>query len=204
MADARSCGTGSPRIVSAVHSGMPSSGKVISVYGDLVEALAILARPEEGKLIGIDGPPGVGKSVLAKALARDLAIERISLDSYLTREGLGYLEKLDFHQLGSDLLERRPVPKSRVLDGVLLLEVLERLELSPDILVYLRLISRSGAVRDIGLLDPTITEEELIQKTERMPGGESAAAALDRDIARYHKRCRPHERADFLFDRREE
>src|ERR1051325_4286141 len=96
-------------------------------------ALGAVGSKSAGR-IGIDGNNGSGKSTLARSLADALACRLFSLDDYLDRNKGGFLAFIDYQRLRADVDEH----KEYVIEGVCLLEVLQRAGLSIDALVYVK------------------------------------------------------------------
>jgi hypothetical protein len=100
--------------------------------GQSVAEVAGRIRGSDTSLIALDGLPGAGKSTLAARLSALLSIRTVHLDDYLAQESVGFTDYLRYEELQRALL-RRPV----IVEGVCMLDVLDRLELRPDPLVYL-------------------------------------------------------------------
>lgn len=112
--------------------------------GRSIGEIADQVRRTDASLIALDGLPGSGKSTLAASLSARLAIRAVHLDDYLVHGCVGFTDYLRYEDLRRALL-----PRPVIVEGVCMLDVLDRLELRPDQLVYLqapfaaRLLDRS-------------------------------------------------------------
>jgi len=134
-------------------------------------ASLIAALPDA--LVAIDGFQGAGKSALATEIAATLGMRCVHLDDFLLSGRAGFVEFLKYPEL-SNALANRPV----LVEGVCLLEVLERLALRPDMLVY---------------VDSAIPEKNTAR-------GRGQVAC---EIMSYHKRFQPISVADVIYGGRE-
>jgi hypothetical protein len=101
-----------------------------------MEANSITALSKEvslGKfsIIAIDGHLGVGKTTIAKLLSNQLGFECIHLDNFLSQGKGLFVKNLDFLSLKL-VLRKRPV----LIEGICMLEVLEKLDVSADLVIY--------------------------------------------------------------------
>lgn len=101
--------------------------------GTSIAEIAKQIRRTHASVIAIDGFPGVGKSTLAASLSALLTIRAVHLDDYLAHESLGFTDHLRYDALQC-ALEHRPV----IVEGVCMLDVLDRLDLRPDQFIYLQ------------------------------------------------------------------
>ena len=98
-----------------------------------IAEIANRIRQSNASLIAIDGLPGAGKTTFAARLSALLTVRTVHLDDYLRRNCIGFTDYLRYNDLQRALLER-PV----IVEGVCMLEVLDRLALRPDQFVYLQ------------------------------------------------------------------
>lgn len=136
-----------------------------------IKSVAQLARtlkqmPEW--LLAIDGFHGAGKTALACDLATQLAVDVVHLDEYLRRNQGGYVDFLQYQEL-ADALRRRPL----IVEGVCILAVLRRLDIAPDILIYVTSRKRRA------------------EKTSH----------LAREVLEYHRLFEPSRVADVIYCR---
>lgn len=165
----------SPAMTRKLHSDEQSYSDVFETNGSGVRSIGELAEricSSGASLIALDGCPGAGKSTLAARLSARLTIRTVRLDDYLVPEPTGFLDFLAYEELQRALL-RRPV----IVEGVCMLDVLDRLDLRPDQLVYLR---------------APLAERHL-----------DRSHPLVREVRAYADRRRPMERADLFLTRAE-
>jgi hypothetical protein len=140
--------------------------------GQSIVEIAERIRWTDASLIALDGWPGSGKSTLAAGLSALWTIRAVHLDDYLVHGSVGFTDHLRYEDLRRALLQR-PV----LVEGVCMLDVLERLELRPDQLVYLQ---------------APIAEQHL-----------DRSHPLVREVRAYTDRAHPVERANLVLARSE-
>jgi hypothetical protein len=87
-------------------------------------------------LIAIDGPDGVGKSSLASWLAWQLEMPSLHLDVYLVRDSKPQQWRTD--DLERAIRSRLDLVRPVIIEGVLLLDVLEQIGRSPEFSIYIQ------------------------------------------------------------------
>lgn len=110
------------------------SMEILSKHRNLLKHLMEIVLPWRKLTIGIDGADGTGKSPLARFLSWQLGMPTIETDMFV-KKGKGYP-----HLRYSDLMrlidarhsKNRPV----IIEGIFLLQTLERINIAPDILIY--------------------------------------------------------------------
>jgi len=149
--------------------------------------MTTLASALEGaRFVAIDGWLGCGKTRAASELAPLLGASAVDLDCFLNRDA-GFMHGLRFEQLAAAV---EASPRPIVLSGVCIWDVLDRLGLSADIVVY---VKRMGGHlwRDEGeILGGDLEVYEL---------GGCPAEPLYYEVRDYHLAREPHENAHFLF-----
>lgn len=100
---------------------------------DVNEVLKYLGN-NKCRYVGIDGIDGVGKTSLAKELEK-IGYFRISLDDYLKKKSGGYYQFIDYKKLNDAVTKNKD--KSIVIEGVLLLKILRRIDFNLDYFVYI-------------------------------------------------------------------
>lgn len=174
--------------------------------------MAVL-RAAQPRLVGIDGMDGSGKSSLASLLSKQLGWLHINLDDYLEKNMGRYVECVHYDEVRNIL---KKAEESIIIEGVCLLAVLERLERSLDLLIYVKRVAHYGRWYDEE--DCAVSEDidefvkrkkEELQKFAEMeshiegkePPGEVTFPGLAEEIIRYHYKHRPQERADIIYNR---
>ena len=121
-------------------------------------------------LIAIDGRDHAGKSSLARFLSWQIGMPTIETDMLLIPEQGRKYRLNDLRNLiDSRFRLNRPV----IVEGIFLLELLAKLKLEFDYLVYVKNQDFEGSCN------------------------------LQREFAKYEASCKPHERANFIFSRKE-
>lgn len=160
----------------------------------LADAIQERIRGQRQPLIGVDGAYGSGKSTLAKALAEALGGRVFELDQYTQQDGQPYRQQLRYTEMERDLRAARAPGRPIVVDGICLLDVLDRIKATADVLVYVKRIDNAGIWNDEDTCDPAWID--LTGGMLNMPGSE-----LAREVASYHVERDPLRTTDFLFVR---
>ena len=86
-------------------------------------------------VIGVDGPPGAGKSTLARYLAWQLGMPAIETDTFLQLPSGSYALRTD--DLNRAIRSRLDLERPVIVEGIRLLDTLAKVNLTPDFLVYI-------------------------------------------------------------------
>ena len=164
-------------------------------------ALVDRIRTYDYKVIGLDGTNGARKTTIASALAIDLNLPLISLDDYLRKNKGSFIEHIKYEELSKDTHAEQRF----IIEGVCLLEVLEKVEVLPDILVYVKRyqLGMWADERELCVSEEEL-EEFLRQERDlaaRLSGtqAEDNGPSLFDDIVRYHSKYRPQDHAHMIF-----
>lgn len=167
---------------------------------DTPAEVAATMRELGAKRIGIDGTDGAGKSHLARAVAEDLAIPHLNLDDFVQKEQGGFVQFIKYDELRAKATE-----PAFVVEGVCLLEVLARAEITIDALVYVKRyhLGYWSDERELDLDEPL---EEFLNKERALLARISGQPAEDNfglgeEIIRYHYQHRPHAKAAVVYRR---
>lgn len=159
--------------------------------------------------IAIDGIHGAGKTTVARALHQSLGGTLLSLDDFIHQNQGSFLPHLKVGALGDALTAAsRPV----ILEGICMLAAIERLGVTPDLLIYVKRIDRYGDWEDEETGDPIAPAEEIIQREAArvIPfrvalgdppprEGESGLSSLREEVIRYHCDFHPARRAQIAY-----
>jgi hypothetical protein len=159
--------------------------------------------------IAIDGIHGAGKTTLALALRQALGGTLLSLDDFIHKNQGSFLPHLKVGELGEALTAaRRPV----VLEGICMLDALERLGVVPDLLIYVKRIDRYGEWEEKDTGDPTESAETIIRREaararpfldaigEPPPADRNSGLdSLREEVIRYHCDFHPARRAEIVY-----
>ncbi|MET4297063.1 hypothetical protein ABIB06_007650 [Bradyrhizobium sp. LB8.2] len=167
-------------------------------------------RPNGGCLcIGIDGMDGVGKSTLAREMAKRLGGGVISLDDHLVKKQNGYI----LHIRCSDLKAAISASCSPILiEGVCLLAVARRCGFDVNVLVHVRRLRNNSGIwhneelcmaeKFAGELKQREREFRKAFSTPKKPDDSGAEddLGLIGEFIDYHAHWKPVQRADLVFD----
>jgi pantothenate kinase-related protein Tda10 len=167
--------------------------KEVREFGQLVERVRGHLESDRA-IIGVDGAYGSGKSTLARKLAEALEGAVLEIDQYTLRNGQPYRQQLRYEELGRGLEALRSKGKPVVVEGICLLDVLERIGARPGTVVYVKKLDESGIWHDQDTCDPDWID--LDSASLQLPG-----AAVAREVAAYHKDRDPLASADIVFIR---
>ena len=159
--------------------------------------------------IGIDGVDGAGKSTLAEKIGAAMHIKRIGLDEYLDQKRGGFLKHLNYPDIAAAVQ-----CNAFVIEGVCLLEVLERLHCTVDLLIYVQRTHYGVWIHrdtcDIeGDVEKVIERKREILRTfviqdamkQNKPELDESVdlSELNEELIRYHARHKPHLKAQVLY-----
>ncbi len=169
---------------------------------DDISKLAAFIRNKNYCRIGIDGTNDAGKSTMAEKLSKILGLMHLNLDNFLIKESGGYLGYLKYDEIKQQASET----KHFVIEGVCLLNVLEKIDTSIDCLIYVKRMRHNlwADERECEIteeIEDFISNEKklmgLFQQTEDVPD----SLGLAEEIIRYHYKFKPHKKADLFYMR---
>jgi len=186
---------------------------------ELAHYIAGSVSARTAEIIAIDGMNGSGKTTVAQELSRRLSFPHVNLDDFLVRNEGAFLPNVKYGELAAHIqgLQARNTPA--IVEGVCLLDVLARLNLKAEPLIYVKRIGASGTWHDQDICE-IATEQELNEWVEQdtenartmlRQKGKNAEVSdsilpgdLRREIAAYHYRQKPIHKAHYVYLRREE
>jgi hypothetical protein len=189
----------------------------VADVNELAQAIRAKVEGRARPVIGIDGADGSGKTFLATEIGTVLNLSVVSVDDFVEKERGNYVEHIQQAELEAAL---GSAETGVIVEGVCLLDVVDRLALSADCLVYVKRCDADGFWYEDGDYgDPSGSADVVIARLSQQlaavadlscrfhnePGDPFAGSVtpLREEIIRYHYRARPHERADFVYLRRE-
>ena len=99
------------------------------------EDLCAEVSRKKASIIAVDGNPGVGKSTIATAISKYFGYICVHLDDYLDVGKGRFVANLNILRLENAVLKGgRPI----IIEGLCLLEVLEKLGIQPDLVIYVK------------------------------------------------------------------
>ena len=165
--------------------------KIFQKYDDIEAELATRLADPHVKIIGVEGFMLSGKTCLATELQARLKIDLLRTDRYATHsdEDTHYSRLIDLLRLKKHLDWFLEEESRVIIEGMCLREILGLIGKQPEFTVYVRKLSPVGLWHD-GL------NFENFEK-----GDYSPYRALERSAFEYHKAMRPHELAQYIFER---
>ncbi len=176
------------------------------------------------QIISIDGMDGSGKSTLASYLAKHLNMYHMALDEdkYLITQKGTYVNFIRYDILETDLSEFRDKNQRIIIDGICILEILDNINIKPDLKIYVKNVKRLAASFhwfDGEIFDYSRDVEEVLKEKEdnlkvfidmeammegREPQTFESKESIFHEIMRYHFKYKPDLNADIIFERTEE
>ncbi len=172
-----------------------------SIHNDeykLIKSLKNLSL-NSPSIISIDGVDGVGKSTIACKIAEELSVPHIEIDAFVQEQQGGYIKYIDYDRLGERIVHERISNQTIVVEGICVQQILNKLSLTSDVTVYVKVIDVYGFwTHQMRLFPPDKSADEVIneRKAKGFPLGH------EEDVIRYHYTYRPYENADYIFERR--
>ncbi len=190
----------------------------IADVNELAQAIRAHMEGRARPVVGIDGADGSGKTFLATEIGTVLNLSVLSVDDFVEKERGNYVKHIHQAELEAAL---GGTATGVIVEGVCLLDVLDRLRFSADCLIYVKRCDADGFWYEDGDYDdPSRSADVVLARLSQQlaamadltcpfhnePGDPFAGSAtpLREEIIRYHYRARPHERADFVYLRREQ
>lgn len=181
----------------------------LRVFRDVTALLAAVRRLAVGRtgVISIDGWDGSGKSSLARDVAAAIHCRYIDLDTYLHANSGGYVEHLRYDELGAHVTAIDS--DVCVVEGVCVLDILQRIRVTPTLKIYVKLISAQETWPpdrwlDFGSADEAIADHRATMRLISLASRRAAEAPwdhLEEELITYHHAWHPHETADVYFER---
>jgi hypothetical protein len=164
----------------------------MQVTEDIEDICARIRALNPGAIIGLEGFQDSGKSTLASQLSERVSVSVLHLDDFRMEcdPTPPYVEWLDTSAL-RQALESRQQSILTIVEGICLRDVLARVDLTATVLIYVKRLGLNRLWYDGMRL-------EEYQAGECIPG---AGDEPFRSDFKYHARRRPHEKADFIFER---
>jgi len=153
-------------------------------------------------IVSIDGIDGVGKSTLACKISEELSLPWIEIDTFVQEKQGGYIDHINYDQLNESIKQAIIADHVIILEGICIQQVLKRLSLNSITKIYVKVIKEIGNhylwMNQIQFFPPDKSADEMIaeRKVKRHSLG------YVEDIIRYHYTFKPHENADYIFERR--
>lgn len=144
------------------------------------------------RLIAIDGVPGSGKSTLRAHLVDFFSAHSVELDDFLVRDRGEFVGALRMGDLSAALSEQ---PGLVIVSGACMLQVLERLQSAPDVLVYVKRMARWGWA------DEDEVESDQLEMLSNSFGLNDSDLSLNHEVRLYHQKFRPQDKASIVFER---
>lgn len=168
--------------------------RVINKENELITALKN-SFLDSKSIISIDGVDGVGKTTLSNKIAKELSLSNIELDDFVVENQDGYINHVDYERLLDKIISNKPL----VVEGICILQILNRIQVNPCVSVYIKVVDRYGFCNgQIKYFPPDKSADEVIN--ERKFKGFSVG--YENDVILYHYSFMPHEKSDYIFKRK--
>ncbi|MBI1928061.1 hypothetical protein HYR99_27935 [Candidatus Poribacteria bacterium] len=177
---------------------------VVSDVPQLTDWLRERSVDQQPSIIGVDGTTGCGKTTIARQIAQTLNLEHVELDSVLEKHQGGYADYINYHELRRLIDRAAQFPRSIVVEGICLLKILDRIQVTPDILIYIKHVNAYGDWYDDRYYEPRENPQEAIHEFDselsRLASrGKEFPADCEKEIIQYHQTYKPTVKADCVF-----
>lgn len=163
---------------------------IIHEVAELAGVVSVLSDP----LVAIDGVDGSGKTTLAKRLSATSGWNRVDLDDHLEGDRRPFVEQIRF-----DALEKAIEPRPIIVSGIHMLEVLNRVGVRPDFLIYVIRMSDTGIPADLDLIERDTNPELSVGQPMPPVLGGIVPGKVTCGLWAYMPRWRPVTAADVVF-----
>jgi len=158
-------------------------------------------------IIGIDGDDGAGKTELAKKIVSKFNLyHHINLDKYLIKNKGRYFKEIKFNDLKREIYKLKKERKKLIIEGVLLLKILKKIKIKPDILIYAfrkqydfdNYFFEQEKFKQIPLKEEIKIREEEMKKL-KIVNKDYKIKGLDKELITYKKQFNPVGKADLIY-----
>jgi uridine kinase len=163
---------------------------IVRDFEKLRNFVAKINLKSSAKLISVDGFSGAGKGMVSTYLNDILSIPVIYIDDFFPRDGK-FLESFKFENFSAAITKLNQ-NSSVIVDGIMVQDILARLNIKPDLLVYVKRMNQYGIWLDSFKLDKFIRQGE--------DNDTSKFDLFEDQLVQYHLRVCPHERADIVVE----
>ncbi|HTR80784.1 MAG TPA: hypothetical protein VMM58_04070 [Bacteroidota bacterium] len=163
---------------------------IVRKFEELRNFILKLNLTSPKKIISVDGFPGAGNSMVGAYLNEILSLPVIYIDDFFTHDPRS-LENFKFQSF-SELIRKLHQNSSIIIDGALVEDVLARIKIKPDLLIYIKRTNEYGGWRDEFKLNKLLRTEEVPDASRFDP--------FQDQLIQYHLRVRPHEHAAVIFE----
>ncbi len=184
---------------------------------EIIQRISILITEKQLQLITVDGFSGSGKSFLSEKIVDINSYEYIDIDGdyLIPNDGL-YINFIKNEQLKADIIKLVSNGKIVVIDGICILQVLDRIGFKPGIKVYVKRIHSQGWRDGKHLNYDTSVDDALYEESRERQEFENDAAYIEgrepepidfsredmtHETIRYHYRYHPDIVSDLVFNR---
>jgi hypothetical protein len=134
---------------------------------------------------------GIGKSNLAYCIGCKFGVPVINIDNFVGEVTESYKDVVAFEILKRPILRYKKNKRTFVIEGILLLDILNEFGVIPDIFIYYKLLNSRGEW----------VHEDLFNCIPEQCDVDSLPV-LSREIAKYHMTFKPLDKADCIALRR--
>lgn len=113
-------------------------------YRSLIPLIKKDLYPWRKYTIAVDGVDGSGKSTLSRFLAWQLGMPVIETDLYIAANGSE--PKYHLEDLKKAVAARHNEGRPLIIEGIMVLNILEKINLTPDFLIYVDRDGHTGAI----------------------------------------------------------
>jgi len=163
---------------------------IIRDFEKLRDFVTKLNLKSSAKLISVDGFSGTGKGMVSTYLNEILSIPVVYLDDFFPRGGK-FPETFRSENFSAAIAKLNQ-SSSVIVDGIMVQEVLARVNIKPDLLLYVKRMNQYGIWLDSFKLEKFIRLGEDDHTSKYDP--------FQDQLVQYHLRVLPHERADIIFE----
>lgn len=161
----------------------------------------LIDQIKSAKTIGIDGVDGSGKTSLSKEVGKKLNLSVLNLDDYLIKNKENYVENLKYNEI-HEFIEKHQ--NCFIIEGVCLLNILKKLNLNLDCLIYVKRINKRDEWLDEEECDIKGSAEEIIKRIEEkikiINPNSQGLTAFRKEVINYHAIEKPLSKANYFFE----
>lgn len=142
------------------------------------------------KIISIDGFFGAAKNMVSAYLTEALSIPAVYVDDFLPKDAVSLetFQLKEFSVVVAKLNQSYPI----IVDGIMVQEILDRINVKADFLIYVKTVNHNGIWHDHFKIDKLLRSSDDHATNRYNP--------FEEEVIQYHMRVRPHERAHIIVE----
>ena len=167
-------------------------------------------------IITIDGVDGSGKTTLASDISKQSSLKHIEIDDiYLVKNQGKYVDAIQYRRLKYDISWSMNNNQKLIIDGICILEILDKINIYPDLKIYVKKITDYNIWHDGIKFDYSKNVEVVLKQEDeslkefikieaelegKKPEIDKIKESIFHEIMRYHFKYQPNLKSDVIYE----